>query len=91
MSANWKYRQYLIKNADAIINENQTFKCIEQPIYQKTTHSTNTPFLYSSCVDTAQPNGYENTNLKEMYLKKKQTMCTMVSPEIHIPVQKFSN
>ena len=58
---------------------------------KKTTHSTNTPFLYSSCVDTAQPNGYENTNLKEMYLKKKQTMCTMVSPEIHIPVQKFSN
>ena len=55
MSANWKYRQYLTKNADAIITENQTFKCTEQPTYPKTTHSTNTPFLYSSCVDTAQP------------------------------------
>jgi hypothetical protein len=84
MSANWKYRQYLTKNADAIITENQTFKCTEEPRYPKTTHTTNTPFLYSSCVDTAQPVGYENSNLKQMFLEKRQMMCTMVAPEIHI-------
>lgn len=84
MSANWKYRQYLTANADAIITENQTFKCTEQPTYPKTTHSTNTPFLYSSCVDRAQPVGYENSNLKEQYLEKKRTMCTMIAPEMKI-------
>lgn len=84
MSANWKYRQQLIKNADRIISENQDFTCTEQPTYPKTTHSTNTPFLYTSCIDTAQPPGYENSNMKEQYLAKQRTKCTMVAPEIHL-------
>lgn len=84
MSANWKYRQHLIENADTIISENQTFRCAEQPIYPKTTHSTNSPFLYTSCVDNAQPTGYENSNLKEMYLDKRRIKCTMVAPEVHL-------
>ena len=84
MSANWNYRQWLIKNADVIIKHNQSELCIEQSTFPKTTHSTNTPFLYKSCVDTAQPLGYVNSNMKEIYLTKKQVMCTMIAPEIHL-------
>jgi len=81
MSANWKYRQSLIKNADKIIQLNQTVRCSETPTFPQTTHSTNTPYLYTSCVDRAQPPGYENSNLKEAYLKEQKIQCTMIAPE----------
>lgn len=81
MSANWKYRQSLINNADKIIRLNQTSKCDEQPSYPKTTHSTNTPYLYTSCVDRAEPPGYQTSNMKEQYLEKEMVKCTMISPE----------
>ncbi len=84
MSATWKYRQDLIKNADEIIKLNQTFRCTEQPSYPKTTHSTNTPYLYTSCVDRAMPPGYENSNMKEHYLAQQKLKCTMIAPEFHI-------
>jgi len=81
MSANWQYRQYLTKNADSIIKYNQTSQCIEQPTYPKTTHSTDGPYLYTSCVDRAQPTGYQNSNMKQNYLDKQKIKCTMISPE----------
>jgi hypothetical protein len=81
MSANWKYRQSLIKNADEIIKLNQSVGCIEQPTFSKTTHSTNTPYLYTSCVDRAEPPGYETSNLKKIYLDKQIVQCTMIAPE----------
>tara|TARA_B110000858_G_scaffold198536_1_gene266437 strand:+ start:9095 stop:9346 length:252 start_codon:yes stop_codon:yes gene_type:complete len=81
MSANWKYRQSLTKNADEIIKFNQTFTCSEQPDFPKTTHSTNTPYLYTSCVDRAQPPGYETSNMKKVFLEQQMVKCTMIAPE----------
>ena len=81
MSANWKYRQALINNADTIIKYNQSSQCEEQPHYPKTTHSTNTPYLYTSCVDRAEPVGYENSNMKKQYLEKQKIECTLIAPE----------
>ena len=82
MSANWKYRQYLIKNADSIIKNDQVSQCSDVPSFPKTTHSTNTPYLYTSCVDRAKPPGYENSNLKSVYLEKQRLKCTMIAPEL---------
>jgi len=75
MSANWKYRQSLthIKENNIIENSSQT---VIQPI--------NSPFLYTSCADVSQPNGYENSNLKQAYLFQRQIKSTMISPEIHV-------
>lgn len=84
MSANWKYRQQLIKNADEIIKLNQTFKCSEQPTFSKTTDSTTTPFLYTSCVDNTKPIGYQTSNMKEQFLQRREKQCTMMAPEIHL-------
>ena len=56
MSANWKYRQNLIKNADNIIQLKQSIECVDQPIYPKSS-SNNTPFLYTSCTEKTQPMG----------------------------------
>jgi hypothetical protein len=82
MSANWKYRQSLIKNADCIIKHDQVSQCSEVPTFPKTTHSTNTPYLYTSCVDRAEPPGYENSNLKCVYLAQQRLKCTMIAPEL---------
>ena len=64
-----------------IIKLNQSVGCIEQPTFSKTTHSTNTPYLYTSCVDRAEPPGYETSNLKKIYLDKQIVQCTMIAPE----------
>lgn len=82
MSANWKYRQSIIKNADCIIKHDQVSQCSEVPTFPKTTHSTNTPYLYTSCVDRAEPPGYENSNLKSVYLAQQRLKCTMIAPEL---------
>ena len=82
MSANWKYIQSLIKNADSIIKQDQVSQCSEVPVFLKTTHSTNTPYLYTSCVDRAEPPGYENSNLKSIYLAQQRLKCTMIAPEL---------
>ena len=81
MSLNWKYRQNLIKNADKIITLNQTFKCIEQPVFQQPYQITNTTYLYTSCVDRAEPAGYETSNLKKVFLEKQLQRCTLIAPE----------
>ena len=70
MSANWKYRQGIIKNADEIIKLKQSVQCVDQPVYPKTTLSSNVPYLYSSCSDQNKPVGYETSNMKEELLKK---------------------
>ena len=82
MSANWKYRQSLIKNADSIIRHDQVSQCSEVPTFSKTTDFTNTPYLYMSCVDSAEPPGYENSNLKSEYLAQQRLKCRMIAPEL---------
>lgn len=74
MSANWNYRQQLIKNADEIIKLNQSVKCIEQPAFTKTTDSTTNPFLYSSCVDNTKPIGYQTSDIKEQFLQRRNNV-----------------
>ena len=82
MSANWKYRQSLIKNADSIIKNDQVSQCSDVPLFPKTTNSTNTPYLYTSCVDQAKPIGYESSDLKNIYLERQRLKCTMIAPEL---------
>ncbi len=84
--SNWAYRKYLTENADNIIQKNQAAACDDcctcpakygNPISQPT---NNTPFLYKSCTDTSQPFGYENSDLKNLYLSDVQLQSRMVTP-----------
>lgn len=87
MSANWNYRQHLIKNADTIIKTNQTKECLEHPVFMdaKSKHSSsNTPFLYTSCTNNSKPFGYENSNMKELFLEKREYKCKLIAPEINL-------
>jgi hypothetical protein len=79
IKTNWQYRQYLTTNADAIIKSNQLDAC-DECCYCPAV--PNTPFLYKSCMEKSQPYGYENSDLKNVYLTSYQLQARMVAPAI---------
>ena len=85
IKTNWQYRQYLTTNADAIIKSNQLDACDECcycPALKTGEPVPNTPFLYKSCMEKSQPYGYENSDLKNVYLTSYQLQARMVAPAI---------
>ena len=86
IKTNWQYRQYLTNNADNIIKYNQLAACDEccscPARYGDGKEISNSPFLYKSCVESTQPYGYENSNLKKLYLDKYQLQSRLVTPVI---------
>ena len=84
IKTNWQYRKYLTDNADAIIKYNQTEACNQTSMcpanYINSGNQPNTPYLYSSCTSTAKPYGYQNSDLKNLYLKEYQLQCRLVTP-----------
>ena len=73
-------------NADSIIKYNQLEACDEccscPTIYSNKQQELNTLFLYKSCLQTTKPYGYENSDLKEIYLSKYQLQCRLYTPVI---------
>lgn len=85
IKSNWQYRQYLTTHADAIIKSNQLEACDECcycPALRTGESVPNTPFLYKSCMEKSQPYGYENSDLKNVYLSSYQLQARMVAPAI---------
>ena len=87
ITTNWQYRQYLCNNADAFIKYNQMSACDNcsantaqygNPLQA----SSNTPYLYKSTLDTARKVGYENSDLKNIYLSDVNLQARMVTPVI---------
>ena len=85
--SNWAYRKFLTENADNIIRTSQAFACddccscpAKYPSVIQPTTNNNTPFLYKSCLDNSQPFGYENSDLKNLYLSDVQLQSRMVTP-----------
>jgi hypothetical protein len=42
----------------------------------------NVPFMYSSVMDTREPFGYVQSDLKEIYLSRESLQSRMIAPEI---------
>jgi len=86
IKSNWQYRKYLQNNADFIIKYNQMEACNECsncPVtYGKPLDEPNKPYLYKSSVQSTQPFGYENSDLKSLYLSEYQLQCRMYTPVI---------
>lgn len=94
IQTNWDYRQYLSKNAEQIMNYNQNEACNEfcacpakyndpslTPLGEKMLQNRNEgPFLYKSSSDKSMPFGYENSNLKNLYLKNHELQSRMIAP-----------
>ena len=84
IKTNWMYRKYLIENADQIIKHNQLSACDDccacPAKYGDNQPISNNPFLYKSCSDATKPFGYENSDLKNMYLTSFDLQARMVTP-----------
>jgi hypothetical protein len=85
--SNWAYRRYLTENADNIAKMNQIAACDDcgscpAKYGNSSQENNNTPFLYKSCSDNSQPYGYENSDLKNLYLSDMQLESRMVTPVI---------
>jgi hypothetical protein len=87
ISSNWKYRQYIQKNANEIMKYN-TMEYINSSGNNPYTLLNikpvqNTPYLYNSVHDTNNPPyGFRNSDLKQDYIKKVQMRSRMVAPNI---------
>ena len=84
ISSNWKYRQYIQKNANDIMKYN-TMQSINNsgnnPYTILNTQPTeNTPYLYNSIHDTSKP--FRNSDLKQDYMTKQQIKSRLISPSI---------
>lgn len=88
IKSNWQYRKYLTENADSVIKLNQVEACNQcctcPAVYGNHRQIPNTPFLYKSCNDSTQPYGYENSNLKNLYLTKQQLNCRKMAPQLKL-------
>ena len=97
IKSNWQYRQYLTENANSIIKANQLEACDECcycPALRAGEPISNTPFLYKSCMDKSQPYGYEDSDLKNVYLTSYQLQARMIAPSItqeQLLQQKYPN
>ena len=85
--SNWKYRQYLQKNANNIMKYN-TMESLENsgnnPYSLFNTDTTNNnPYLYNSIHDTNNPAyGIHDSDLKDDYLTRERRKARMVAPSI---------
>jgi hypothetical protein len=87
VSSNWKYRQYIQKNANDIMKYN-TMQAINTSGNNPYTilninPVNNTPYLYNSIHDTSKPSyGFRESDLKQEFLTKQQIKARMISPSI---------
>jgi len=87
LNTNWQYRKYMVQNADAIIKHNQMAACDQccscparYGVTNENVHST--PYVFQSCSDKSQPFGYENSDMKSLYLSKYELQCRMFTPSM---------
>ena len=84
---NSDYRKYLQTNADQIILNNQLVSC-NQCGYNLNTKTSvnlnNNPYIFNSILSTTQPYGYENSDLKNIYLSKQQLNASKKLPQFNI-------
>jgi hypothetical protein len=85
IKSNWQYRRYLTANAPDIMKYDYVEAANDigyYKRYQDTPLPFATPFNYPSFVDTSKPKGYENSDMKELYLTREQLDARKVAPVV---------
>ena len=87
IKSNADYRKYLINNADKIIKLNQYQACNNcgtcinlDNSQDNNVGSSQTPYLFGSALSNNQPFGYENSDLKQLYLSREQLKVLKTTP-----------
>ena len=81
---NWEYRKYLVDNADSIIRQNQENACDQCSNCKLDVDNSikypQAPYVYNTQNESSQPYGYENSDLKNLYLSKQNLQSRQVIP-----------
>ena len=91
IKSNWQYRKYLTQHSQQIMEYNFRETCNDTGYFipplevgsngtDSNKHSTNVPYVYSSFTDTSKPEGYQESDLKQMYLSREQLNSRKVAP-----------
>jgi len=81
IKTNYQYRQFLINNGLNIMgkNFNSAKECSTKSCHNPNTHY-NDKYLFKTCEDDVQPYGYETSDLKNLYLSRKQLQSQLSGP-----------
>jgi hypothetical protein len=92
IKSNWQYRRFLMKNAQQIQEYNFRESCndvgyfkrpVDLPSIQSNAISgVSTPYLFGSILDSTKPAGYQESDLKAVYLSREQLDARRISPAI---------
>ena len=87
---NAKYRQYMISNAQSIMENDFRNASNDVGYYERFIDqiskgtdikgATGTPYLYNSALDEKKPLGYSESDLKKIYLTREQLEARRVAP-----------
>jgi hypothetical protein len=82
ITSNWKYRQYMIKNANTIMEYNYRESSNDTgymiPINNSKKDKLIIPYTFDSLNDSSKP--HQMTDLKELYLSREQLNAKKVVP-----------
>ena len=88
IKTNWDYRRYLTTNAEQIMNiykidavHTSGHGSFDVSAFEQD-NQRNVPFMYASVMDSREPFGYVQSDLKETYLSREALQARMVAPEI---------
>lgn len=87
LTSNWKYRQYMQKNATAIMkyDTQQYFNASGNNPYTlvNNQHVQQNPYIFGSLYNDTQPPVVGSmTDLKQQFIQKQQMQARMISPSI---------
>ena len=90
--SNWEYRTYLQNNADYIRSYNslEAYNATGvSPFFDNRSPNqpkiSNSPFIFGSLYNEATPSiGYNDSDLKQDFLKKERQQCRMIAPSISL-------
>jgi transposase len=85
IKTNYQYRQFLMDNAESIMNQNSKQACDECGVCNygyplRTAEPSQGKYIYRSTQDFTQPYGYENSDLKNLYLSRNALQSRLVAP-----------
>jgi len=82
MKNNYEYRQFLISNGVSLMNKNGMSSCNESSecVGSISNMKSYGKYLYKSINDNKQHYGYESSDLKKLYLERKELQNSYVAP-----------
>ncbi len=79
---NYSYRQWLIHNGNSVINKNKDvfFNNCSGCVKQASQAPSGTKYLFKDCADNSTPFGYENSDLKKLYVSRHTLQSKLKAP-----------